>query len=648
MIVIIRQPARGAERLCVMAPRLAALLLFILTAANAQNFGIVAVDPVGLTNLALNADASEVFFGARRMPDGSIDSGINLYRANVATRTVTKLTNYSTDGVFKGVTRIAYPGTGTRLAYSYGDTGNPTEEQIHVFDTATGVDQNLYSFTTECPRVANANVWNPCISALHMAKDGTILYYSFRSRRLTVVKPDGAAKDLGIHQGDIGTSGRRVISDAGQVVFISEAPSGPTLVAQARDIYVVNLDGTGLKQVTHLPLPEGAAEAVISADGSRIAFTRTFGQPGRLGDVARSSEVWTVRTDGADLRRLSDGTESAGGPMISADGSTVIYRQDLQVKMVTTLLDPLALFRIVDVTDYADALASSYALSDDGKKAGVLLGPPFGQPTSYPGAIHIIDAAPDRPVKFSDGNQIFAPRFIYPLGIRSAAFFGTPSLGSLMTAFSYNLTQRDLTVATPTLPAQLDGIELLLNGSPLPIQAVTPWQINAQIPQTVPPNDSAFAVRRDGVTSPEVRASIAMRDPVAIFTDFERIQAAAVYPGTATLADRTHPASAGQILELYSFGLGVTNPLVPAAVASPFSPPASTAVPPRIRIGGVEAEVLFAGLVPGLAGVYQVNIRVPQLPPPQGDFGNVWFGWRKVTWVAADGTETGNSGFYVQ
>ena len=112
--------------------------------------------------------------------------------------------------------------------------------------------------------------------------------------------------------------------------------------------------------------------------------------------------------------------------------------------------------------------------------------------------------------------------------------------------------------------------------------------------------------------------------------------AAAVFPGTKTLADGAHPAAAGEVLEVYSLGLGLTTPRVEAGVASPF---ATADVKPRVRIGAVEAEVIFAGLVPGLAGVYQVNIKVPTGLSP---------GYQALRWINSDGTLSGTSGIYVR
>ncbi|MFM2126518.1 MAG: hypothetical protein RL328_2969 [Acidobacteriota bacterium] len=109
-----------------------------------------------------------------------------------------------------------------------------------------------------------------------------------------------------------------------------------------------------------------------------------------------------------------------------------------------------------------------------------------------------------------------------------------------------------------------------------------------------------------------------------------------MYPGTKTLADGAHPAAAGDVLEVYSLGLGLTTPRVEAGVASPF---ATADVKPRVRIGSIEADVSFAGLVPGLAGVYQVNLKVPAGLSP---------GYQPLRWINSDGIVSGTSGIHVR
>jgi uncharacterized protein (TIGR03437 family) len=158
---------------------------------------------------------------------------------------------------------------------------------------------------------------------------------------------------------------------------------------------------------------------------------------------------------------------------------------------------------------------------------------------------------------------------------------------------------------------------VLLNGTRLPMLAISPWQINAQLPQETPVQSSSFQVSfaDAAVTPPEV-AGIVNAAP-ALFVSQVRsngaivYQAAAFHAGTAIPADDDHPAHAGEILEMYGTGLGLTDPVVPAGQPSPQIPPASAKVQPLVRIGNAEARVMFAGLTPGLAGVAQVNIIVP-------------------------------------
>ncbi|MGH9661299.1 MAG: IPT/TIG domain-containing protein, partial [Bryobacteraceae bacterium] len=62
---------------------------------------------------------------------------------------------------------------------------------------------------------------------------------------------------------------------------------------------------------------------------------------------------------------------------------------------------------------------------------------------------------------------------------------------------------------------------------------------------------------------------------------------------------------------VYAVGLGPVTPALPPGIAAPSSPPATTTIPMRIFFDGSEGEILFAGLTPGSAGLYQLNVRAP-------------------------------------
>jgi TolB protein len=81
------------------------------------------------------------------------------------------------------------------------------------------------------------------------------------------------------------------------------------------DIFVANVDGTGLRQLTTEAGYD--AEATFSPRGDRIVFTST-----RDGDL----ELYSMAPDGSDVRRLTNRPGYDGGAFFSPDGSKIIWR----------------------------------------------------------------------------------------------------------------------------------------------------------------------------------------------------------------------------------------------------------------------------------------------------------------------------------
>lgn len=81
------------------------------------------------------------------------------------------------------------------------------------------------------------------------------------------------------------------------------------------DIYTARSDGSDLRRLTDHPGYD--AEATISHDGSRIVFTST-----RDGDI----DIYVMNADGSDVRRLTDEPGYDGGPFFSPDGTKIVYR----------------------------------------------------------------------------------------------------------------------------------------------------------------------------------------------------------------------------------------------------------------------------------------------------------------------------------
>ena len=84
------------------------------------------------------------------------------------------------------------------------------------------------------------------------------------------------------------------------------------------------------------------------------------------------------------------------------------------------------------------------------------------------------------------------------------------------------------------------------------------------------------------------------------------------------LTTNSNPVHTSDVLTIYLTGLGQTNPEVATGEAAPSSPLAVAVIPVTVTLGGVSLNVQYAGLAPGWAGLYQINVSVPSKGVPTG------------------------------
>jgi uncharacterized protein (TIGR03437 family) len=180
--------------------------------------------------------------------------------------------------------------------------------------------------------------------------------------------------------------------------------------------------------------------------------------------------------------------------------------------------------------------------------------------------------------------------------------------GSLVALFGTNLAAQTATAQSLPLPYVLGGTVVRINGVAVPLQYVSPLQINFQVPFELTGSSAALEIENSvGVSAP---LSIDVRGiHPGVFFD-TATGAGAVLNADNTLVSEI-PARRGEAVQIFATGLGPVEPSGRSGVAASSVPLSLTLSAPRVMIDGLEAEVTFSGLAPFLAGVYQVNAIVP-------------------------------------
>lgn len=163
--------------------------------------------------------------------------------------------------------------------------------------------------------------------------------------------------------------------------------------------------------------------------------------------------------------------------------------------------------------------------------------------------------------------------------------------GSLISIYGVNLAAAEASAPSLPLPKLLGGTVVSINGIAAPLLFVSPGQINAQVPLEIPPGDATLTVQAGTLASAPVPFAVV---PVA----------PGIWPAGSA------PVAVGQYISIYGTGQGMVD------ASEPFALPLA---PVTAQVGAQQAQVSFAGMAPGMAGVLQVNLLVPPVDPGRHD-----------------------------
>ncbi|MBI2820317.1 MAG: PD40 domain-containing protein [Acidobacteria bacterium] len=227
--------------------------------------------------------------------------------------------------------------TGDRILYSSTHLGNPAcppppdYSKGYVWPLGTAYDiftaqpdgSDLKQLTSAPGYDAEATT----------SRDGKqIVFTSVRDGDLEIYTMDADGTNVRRLTHQPGYDGGAFFSyDGTQIVYRADHPTDPKEIGDFRalladglvrptrlEIYVMNADGTGQRQVTQL----GAASFApyFHPDGKRVIFSSNMADP-----AGREFDIYMINTDGTGLERITYAEGFDGFPMFSSDGKRLVF-----------------------------------------------------------------------------------------------------------------------------------------------------------------------------------------------------------------------------------------------------------------------------------------------------------------------------------
>jgi uncharacterized protein (TIGR03437 family) len=340
-----------------------------------------------------------------------------------------------------------------------------------------------------------------------------------------------------------------VIADDNGYVYLADASSGKILRVAATGVMTTVLDG--------LQSPHG-----LALDGNRnLYFTEAGGKHVRRlgpgGDVTSFGEgIWSVPRGIA--------ANNAGDLWVADSGLQRILHIDSVGRVTAVAGDGSPGFK----GDGGPALAAQFGF-------------PWEVAAGPAGTLYIADIDNNRIRRLEPAADAIGAATRVVDAVNAASLQPGPiAPGMLLALRGTGLTAQDVRAT-----------QIFFNAVSGPILSIDNMQLLVQVPTEIAAFDSVqIEIRNNGTRLAQIPASVVAAAP-ALFADSFGQASAANEDGTVNSS--SNPAARGSIVTLYGTGEGVSG------------------LPVSVSIGGLAADILYAGAAPAYAGMLQIDARVP-------------------------------------
>jgi uncharacterized protein (TIGR03437 family) len=209
--------------------------------------------------------------------------------------------------------------------------------------------------------------------------------------------------------------------------------------------------------------------------------------------------------------------------------------------------------------------------------------------------------------------------------VNASSFTGGPfAPNSVISVFgaglarsTHALADSDLVFCTSALggrclPQEMNYVRVYVQDRPMPLLFVSDKQVNFLMSSVETAGPVKVRVVTEGLTGPEITVTLVDSAP-ALFSMAGGYAIATDSAGKLLTPDA--PAHAGDIVVIYATGLGRTSPNPALGEIPGYAALILTPATVKVTLNGTAVDpmlIKYAGLTPGSAGLYQINLELPK------------------------------------